>query len=160
MHRRLCMKAGELCVRDVVTARPEESVVEAARRMASLHVGDLIIVHERRNRLPEPIGIVTDRDLVVSVLARPERSPVTTTIREVMKTELVTANEDDDVESVVAKMRTHAIRRIPIIDAAGGLQGVLSIDDVLVWMRDQLELTTRLLERQGQGPRLGGAAAR
>ena len=146
------MRAGELCVRDVVTATAGESVVDAARRMADLHVGDLIVVDEPAHGLPHPIGIITDRDLVVRVLARPDRAPATTRIAEVMRRDIVLAAEGDDVESVVAKMRKHAIRRIPIIDDSGGLQGVLSVDDVLGWMREQLQSATELLERQGQGP--------
>jgi len=148
------MHAGELCVRDVVTAREDESVTEAARRMSQFHVGDLIVVAEQRHGLPRPIGIVTDRDLVVHVLARPDRDTATMTIADVMSRELVTVTEDDDVERVVAKMREHSIRRIPVIDRSGGLQGVLSIDDVLGWMRDQVQDATKLLERQGRGPQL------
>ncbi len=146
------MRAGELCVRDVVTATANEDVVAAARRMAELRVGDLIVVDEPPRGLPHPIGIITDRDLVVRVLARPERVPARTKIAEVMRRDIVLASENDDVESVVLKMRQHAIRRIPIIDTEGGLQGVLSVDDVLGWMREQLQNATTLLERQGGGP--------
>jgi len=122
--------------------------------MAELHVGDLIVVDEPTRGPPHPIGIVTDRDLVVRVLARPERVPATTTIAEVMRRDIVLAAEDDEVESVIAKMRAHTIRRVPIIDSTGGLQGVLSIDDLLGWMREQLQSATSLLERQGLGPQL------
>jgi len=140
------MRAGELCVRDVVTALEHESVTDAARRMSQLHVGDLIVVVERGGALPRPIGIVTDRDLVVRVLARPDHPAAT--ISDVMSRELVTATEDDDVEAVVARMREHSIRRIPVVDRDGGLQGIISVDDVLGWMRDQVHATTRLMERQ------------
>jgi CBS domain-containing protein len=147
------MKAGELCVRDVVTAESNETVRDAARRMADLGVGDLVVVITRGSGNPRPVGIVTDRDLVVQVLARPECDPATTLLRDLLRhVELVVASEDDDVEHVLAKMREHTIRRIPIIDTKGGLQGMLSIDDLLGWMRDQLADATRLLERQGQGP--------
>lgn len=148
------MRAGELCIRDVVTATAGETVVDAARRMEDLHVGDLIIVDEPARGLPHPIGIITDRDLVVRVLAHPECVPATTRLAAVMRRDIVLAKEDDDVESVVAKMRAHTIRRIPIVDASGGLQGVLSVDDVLGWMREQLLSATTLLERQGLGPQL------
>jgi CBS domain-containing protein len=151
------MRAGELCVRDVVTAYEAESVTDAARRMSQLHVGDLIVVAEQLHGLPRPIGIVTDRDLVVHVLARPDRDPATMTISDVMSRELVTVSEDDDIERVVVKMREHSIRRIPVIDRSGGLQGVLSIDDVLGWMRDQVQAATKLLEHQGRGPELAHA---
>jgi CBS domain-containing protein len=147
------MKAGELCVRDVVTATIDEPVIEAARRMASLHVGDVVVIRDEGG-VARPVGIVTDRDLVVKLLADRARDLRRTTIADVMRSELVVAFEDDDVETVVAKMRAHAIRRIPIVDARGGLQGVITIDDVIGWMRDQIETTTRALERQGHGLQL------
>jgi len=146
------MRAGEICVRDVVTALEHESVLAAAQRMAEYDVGDLIVVVEQLPALPRPIGIVTDRDLVVQVLARPDRLPANVTVGDVMRRQLVLALEDDDVEHVLAKMRERAIRRIPIVDVGGGLQGVLSIDDVLGWMRDQIQAATKTVERQGRGP--------
>jgi len=146
------MKAGELCIRNVATATAGETVVEAARRMAEFRTGDLIIVEHRPHEQPRPIGIITDRDLVVRVLACPERAPATTTIGQVMRPGLVTAGEDEDVERVVAAMRDHVIRRMPIIDHRGGLRGILSLDDVLRWMRDQIEAATRLLELHGEDP--------
>lgn len=146
------MRAGELCVRDVVTAELTDSVVDAARRMAALGVGDLIVVDHPRAGLPRPIGIVTDRDLVVKVLAHPERSPIATRIDEIMRRDLVTAKETEAVEDVVEKMRGNSIRRIPIVDVDGGLQGVLCLDDVLGWMRDQIQAATRLVEHQSEGP--------
>lgn len=154
------MRAGELCVRDVVTADENESVVEAAQRMAQLAVGDLIVVQDRPQGQPHPIGIVTDRDLVVRVLARPSVLPATMKVSDVMQRELVTATEDDDIEAIVDTMRAHAIRRVPIVDRLGGLQGVISLDDVIGWMRDQMQTAAKLLERQGQGPRLREQATR
>lgn len=148
------MKAGELCIRNVATATAGDTVVEAARRMAEFRTSDLIIVEDRPCDRPRPIGVVTDRDLVVRVLACPERSPATTTVGEVMRSSLVTACEDEEIERIVAAMRDRAIRRIPIVDRRGGLRGVLSLDDVLRWMREQLEAATRLLEVHGEAPRL------
>ena len=147
-----CMRAGELCVRSVVTAGEDEPIVEAARRMSELRVGDLIVVIEQPHALPRPVGIVTDRDLVLQVLARPERVPAETKVGDVMQREIVVAAEDDEVEAVVEKMRAHAIRRIPIVDRDGGLQGILSLDDVLGWMCDQLHAAAALVDRQSRGP--------
>lgn len=146
------MRAGELCIRVIATAERDESVVAAARRMMELRVGDVIVVSTSKEGLPRPIGILTDRDLVVRVLADPARVPTSTKIGDVMRTELVTANENDDVEHVVEMMRRHGIRRIPIVDARGGLQGVLALDDVIGWMRDQIQAATKVLERQAGGP--------
>jgi len=146
------MRAGELCVREVFTADPSETVVEAARRMSDNGVGDLIIVGTNGSALPRPLGIITDRDLVKRVLARPERIPAKTYVADVMCRKLFLATESDDVEHVLATMRTHAIRRIPIVDERGGLQGILSIDDVLGWMSEQIQALTKLLDHQGRGP--------
>jgi CBS domain-containing protein len=148
------MKAGALCIRNVVTVTAREMVVEAARRMAEFRTGDLIIVEPRASGRPRPIAILTDRDLVVRVLACPERSPATTMVGEVMRAGVVTACEDEDIERIVAAMRDHGIRRIPIIDRHGGLCGILSLDDVLGWMREQIEAATQLLEAHGEKPRL------
>ena len=152
MHFDQLMRAGELCIRDVVTALPDESVVDAAKRMAELGVGDLLVVDETGG-ITRPIGIITDRDLVVFVLARVERSSAQRIkISDVMRSELITATEDEDIESVLAKLRQHTIRRLPIVDERGGLQGIVSIDDVLEWMTEQMRAATALLERQGRRP--------
>jgi CBS domain-containing protein len=148
------MKAGELCIREVATATPGETVVVAAQRMAELRTGDLIVVERRNGELPRPLGIITDRDLVVRVLARADRVPATTTIADVMRSGLVTANEDEEVERILVRMRDHAIRRIPIVDHRGGLRGILSLDDILCWMREQIEVASRLLEHHGEDPQL------
>jgi CBS domain-containing protein len=148
MHHCRSMKAGELCVRDVVTAEPGDSAGEVAKRMADHNVGNVIVVVQRPAGLPRPIGIVTDRDLVVRLLAR--SLPASTPIVEVMQRDLVSAFDDDDVEHVVAKMRAHGIRRVPIIDRGGGLQGMLSLDDVLGWMRDELDAAASVTDRQGR----------
>jgi CBS domain-containing protein len=139
-------------VRDVVTARPDECVVDVARRMASLDVGDVIVVEERAGQLPRPVGVVTDRDLVVRVLAHADRLAATTKLADIMGRDVVTADESDDVETVLDKMRSHLIRRVPIVDCDGGLQGVLSIDDVIGLLRDDIMTAAKLLEGQGQGP--------
>lgn len=136
----------------VATAGADEDVVAAAQRMQELRVGDLIVVEEGADRLPRPIGIVTDRDLVVRVLADPSRIPAETKIGDVMRKDLVTAYDHEDVERVIEKMRRHGIRRIPIVDSRGGLQGVLALDDVIGWMRDQIQAATKVLERQAGGP--------
>ena len=139
-------------MRDVVTALPDESAVDAAQRMAALRVGDLVIVETFPGELARPIGIVTDRDLIVRVLAHPELVPRDTKLGDIMAPGIVTAAEDDDVESIVAKMQTHTVRRIPVVDLDGRLQGVVSIDDVIGWMRDEIQTATNVLERQGEGP--------
>ena len=132
------MKAGELCTRRTITADPDESVVEAARRMTKEDVGDLIVV-ENIGGKAHPIGIVTDRDLVTGALSIGNAEALSLQVRDVMESELLVAVEDELVESVLAKLKRRHVRRIPIVDHEGVLQGVLTIDDVLEWIREQID---------------------
>ncbi len=145
------MRAGELCVRDIVTARGDETAVDAARRMAQLDAGDVVVIDDTSG-VVRPIGIVTDRDLAIRVLAHPERDPARTRLADILERDLVLATEDDPVEDVVVRMQTHAIRRIPVVAANGSLQGVIALDDVIAWTRDQLISATSVFDRQGRGP--------
>lgn len=139
------MRAGELCTRQVVTARPDESVVVAARRMTEHEVGDVVVIDDAGG-VARPIGIVTDRDLVTRVLVRPD--PLAVVLRDLVDAPLVTADVDDDVDVVLARMRRHAVRRVPIVDATGALQGILTLDDLVGWVSEQLQDMATLLERQ------------
>jgi CBS domain-containing protein len=141
------MKAGELCSRVVVTALADESVVDAARRMAEHDVGALVVVEEAGGQV-RPIGVVTDRDLVTRALVRGE--PLASVVRDVMDAELVTAGVDDDVDEVLAKLRTHAVRRIPVVDRTGALQGILTLDDIVQWIGEELHEASDLIQRQAR----------
>lgn len=148
MHPVTSMRAGELCIRDVVTVQRDESVVDAARRMADLGIGDLVVVDESGDGIARPLGIVTDRDLVVHVLANTGHPPSSIKVADVMSAELVTAAEEDDIESVLSKLRHAGIRRIPVVDRRGYLQGIITLDDVVDWMAEQLAIVTSLIEHQ------------
>lgn len=130
------MKAGEICVRQVATIDPRASVVDVAKEMREQHVGDLIVV-DRDDGRAVPLGIITDRDVVLSVVAN-ERDPRGLAVSEVMAPELVTAMEHEELAEVLRRMRRHAVRRVPVVDAMGSLVGVLSIDDALAEMSDEL----------------------
>ncbi len=141
------MNAGELCTREVVVAERELSVIEAAERMASHHVGDLVIAEERGTELV-PIGIVTDRDLVRFALAHGLDVIRRTRVVDAMSGELVTARETDDVASVLKLMRGHGVRRMPIVNARGALVGILTADDVLEWLSEQMDDLVKLIARE------------
>lgn len=141
------MMTGELSIRRVITAEADESVVEAARRMAEENVGDLVVVEQISGKA-HPIGILTDRDLVTGALSRGTAAALELRVRDVMQPELVTAYDDEHVEVVLDKLRRHTIRRLPIIDRSGALQGILTLDDVVAWIRDQLDLAMAVVEHQ------------
>lgn len=141
------MRAGE-CGNStgVVVAQPETGIVEAAALMREYHVGTLVIV-EIDGDDARPVGIVTDRDLVVEVLA--SGAPTERfTVGDVMSTQIIVAGEDDDLFETLERMHHAGVRRVPLVNASGKLAGILSIDDVLEYFADVFAHVPRLVRRQ------------
>lgn len=130
------MFAGEYCNRNVSIIGRGDSIVKAAKLMREHHVGDLLVV-ESRNGERVPVGILTDRDIVVEVIAE-QADMDSVTIEDVMSYKLIVAHENDDLMSTIKRMRVNGIRRIPIVSQSGGLVGILSIDDILDVITEQL----------------------
>ena len=137
---------GRICNRDVVIVEKVASVTEAARRMRAHHVGDLIVVNQETQN-PLPVGIVTDRDLVIEVLAT-DVDLRTVTVGDVMSFDLTTAREDDDLSDTIKRMRARAVRRLPVVDARGVLVGIVSIDDLIELFAEQLGDLAQLIGRE------------
>jgi CBS domain-containing protein len=137
------MAIGEFCNRDVVIADEVTEVTEAARLMRQHHVGDLVVCERRAGR-NHPVGIVTDRDLVVEVMA--EDVPAgDVTVGDVMSREIRTALEGEDVWEVLQRMRDHGVRRMPVVDGDGALVGLVTLDDLLELCGEALLNMTRLI---------------
>ena len=130
------MKIGELCIRDTFIIQKDDNIVEAAKLMRVFNVGDLIVVttHKEGNT---PIGIVTDRDIVMGVV--PDNAdPQSVKVAEIMSKELVTGNEEDGIYESIERMRTHGIRRLPVINEEGYLAGILTVDDMLEFLGEEV----------------------
>lgn len=126
----LDMLIGEACNRNVVCASPDTTVAAAAKLMREHHVGDVIIV-DRSDAERMPIGIVTDRDLVVEVMAK-EVDPARVTVGELVSWgELVTLQETDTYADAIRVMHAKGVHRVPVIDHAGVLVGIVSFHDLL-----------------------------
>ena len=123
------MSVGSICSRNVATVGLKDSVQQAAVLMREEHVGDLIVVEHRGDR-PVPVGIITDRDIVVAVVAKGVALD-DVTVGDAMSADLLTVNEANGVEHAVREMRRVGVRRAPVVDSDGRLVGVLSIDDVI-----------------------------
>lgn len=121
------MKVGEVCRRCVVSIANTEGITEAAQLMRERHVG-FLIVHRLGDDLRRPVGVLTDRDLVVEVMAK-LIDPRTVTVDDLMTREPVVANETEDLADVLSAMRMAGIRRVPVVDLRGALSGVIAIDD-------------------------------
>jgi len=118
-----------LCNHNVATVARRDSIEAAAIKMRDSHVGDLIVTEMRGGRVV-PVGIVTDRDLVVEVLAESVAVDAVT-VEDIMTTDLLSVNEDNGLEFTVRKMCDKGVRRVPVVDDEGTLIGVLSLDDVI-----------------------------
>jgi predicted transcriptional regulator len=120
----------------VATVGADADITEAASRMREAHVGDLIVIEHRDGR-GVPIGIVTDRDIVVSVIAK-KVSPDEVKVGDVMTRNLLTVREDNGIEFALREMRRVGVRRAPVVGADHEVVGVLSIDDVVDHLAAQL----------------------
>jgi CBS domain-containing protein len=140
------MRIGEICTREVVYCGRDASVGEIARLMRNHHVGDLIVAENTPGGL-KPIGVITDRDLVVKVLA--EGLAVDALVAgDLMTRSVVTVADSADVHSAVERMRSEGIRRLPVVDGGGTLIGVLSADDVIDLLAEELTDLARIAPRQ------------
>jgi CBS domain-containing protein len=130
------MTVGQVCNRIVVFAYRDTPLPEAAKLMRENHIGSLVIADEAaRGRVP--VGILTDRDIAVAVVAQ-ALDPRTLTAGEVMTGEPVTANEQDDVLDTLQRMRRRGVRRLPVVAANGTLAGIVTLDDLLELVAEQL----------------------
>jgi CBS domain-containing protein len=128
-------------LRPVVVAALGESVAAAARRMRDHRVGCLVVTRGDR-----PIGILTDRDVMVRVVAE-GRDPSTTRLDEILTYDPLTLRDTDTVDSAARSMREHGIRRLPIVDAEGVVRGIVTADDLVVQLGRRLaELGEALAE--------------
>jgi CBS domain-containing protein len=123
------MKVSQFCKRYVVAISAGADIVEASRLMREEHVG-FLVVYATGDELRRPIGVVTDRDLVLQVMARGV-DPTSVTVGDVMTGRPLIASESDDLTDVLQAMRLAGIRRVPVVDARGSLQGIIALDDVL-----------------------------
>ena len=125
------MQVSEVCVLDVVVCSRRTTILEAARMMRQHHAGDLIVVDDADDERT-PAGIITDRDIVVEVLGK-DLNPATTPVGDIMVrlSHLVVARDTEDVGEAAERMRAHGVRRLPVIDRAGKLVGVVTLDDLL-----------------------------
>jgi CBS domain-containing protein len=139
------MRVGDYCRRGVVTINGDASITDAARTMRDHHVGFLVVLDQEKTQqeltymdvgnadlvgnIDRPVGVLTDRDIVVQVDAR-DVGPKTVAVSDVMTRQPVLAHEDDDLHDLMQGMHAAGVRRVPVVDAAGALTGIIAVDDV------------------------------
>lgn len=140
------MNAGDICTRIVVFANRGESVYRAAQLMRRFDVGNVVVVDDGNN-IRRPVGIVTDRDITVKVVAN-GLDPRQLDVGEVMMGDLVTIDENMTLEEIVETMETSGVRRLPVVNEDGGLEGILALDDIIDLLAEELGSVATLIQRQ------------
>jgi len=135
------MNVNLVCNHNVATVAASESVADAAALMREEHVGDLIVTEARANA-SVPVGILTDRDIVVGVVAKLV-DPNAVTVGDTMTRNPLTIREDASLEFSLREMRRYGVRRAPVVRANGDLVGVIAVDDAIQHLAQQL---TRIAE--------------
>ena len=142
------MNIAKLCRKNAVTIREEEDLGVAAKLMRERHIGYLIVVKAQvSDGSLVPVGVLTDRDIVVKVLA-PQVDPCTLRVGDVMTQKPVVAREADDLTDALRTMRKIGVRRLPVTDGRGQLVGVLSLDDILDALADDLKNVAGSIRRE------------
>lgn len=140
------MSVGEYCNRDVVVVEKAESVREVISLMHDHHVGDAVVV-ERNADVPVPVGMLTDRDIVMEILAK-DIELHSVAVGDVMSVDLITVEEDTKLLDALKLMRKKGIRRLPVVNQQGGLEGILTVDDILELLAEQLNDIAALISHE------------
>lgn len=140
------MPISEICNREVVIVQVGNSVLEAARLMRQHHVGNVVVV-EDRGGVRIPVGIITDRDLVVEIMAQ-DIAPSGITVGEIMASELASAKESIGVFDAIQYMRSKGVRRLPVVADNGGLVGIITLDDLLELLAEELLDLSKLVKHE------------
>ena len=147
------MTIGKVCNRDVVFVHKQASIPEAARLMREHHVGDLVVIKEKTGKRV-PVGIITDRDIVLEVIAEGVGMD-DVCVGDIMSDNLVTARESDGLLETIKLMRAKGIRRLPVVNDDNELVGILSVDDLIDLLSEQIVDLARLIAREQGREKVG-----
>jgi CBS domain-containing protein len=140
------MPIGDVCVRDVVVAGRGTTAREAAKLMSENHVGNVVVVEDIGGRRV-PVGIITDRDIVRNVVAEALDASLFT-LGDLMARDLVTVREDQGVFECMQQMRINGIRRMPVVELKGGLIGIISLDDLIQLLAEEMSELAKVIVRE------------
>lgn len=132
------MNVGSICTRRVITAHPRLDVQAAAELMRQEHVGFLVVVPEELHGPQPPLGVITDRDITIAVVAK-RADPAALRVGDVMSIQPVLVGESEPVDGAMRTMRRAGIRRAPVVNGRGEVIGVLSLDDLIEFVAREME---------------------
>jgi CBS domain-containing protein len=140
------MAIGDLCTRDVVYIGRNESAADAARLMREHHVGSLVVLDPARPG-GRPVGMVTDRDIVVGIVALGVDAG-TTPVEGLMRPGVACIGEDEGIGRALALMKAEGVRRLPVVDAGGALVGLVAADDLIELFAEEMSGLAGMLSRE------------
>jgi CBS domain-containing protein len=140
------MLVNDLCTRKTIVIRNDKSAQDAAKLMKQYNVGCLVVVKSLDDH-NLPIGIITDRDIVIKAMLS-EKDIQTITVSEIMSTPALTVAESTSVIDALMKMRYNSIRRVPVVNSKGQLAGILSLDDILDSISKELNEITQIFRKE------------
>jgi CBS domain-containing protein len=140
------MTISDLCKRVVVTIRRDATAEDAAQIMRASHIGNVVVVDAADTR--KPVGIITDRDIAVEIVAQ-GLAPAQTMVGAVMSAPVVSLREEDSIVEALDKMSARGVRRAPVLDRDGHLKGLVSVDDLVPLLARELAKIGALI-RHGQ----------
>lgn len=140
------MSVGEFCNREVIVVKQDESVREAVKLMRTHHIGDVVIV-AREGDASRPLGILTDRDVVLEILAE-DVDIDSVNVGDVMSYELATIDESASLMDAVKLMQSKGVRRLPVVNGQGHLVGILTVDDLVEIVSEELGDVARLISKE------------
>jgi len=140
------MTVGEICTRETVVAARNMMVPEAAQLMRQYHVGSIVVVEEN-GQGRKPVGIITDRDIVVAMVGKNVEAQ-NIEVGEIMSGELITVREQDSMLDALDVMRRQGVRRLPVVDSDGALVGLITLDDALEVVAEQLNDLAAVITRE------------
>jgi CBS domain-containing protein len=140
------MLVGEICNRAAIVIAADVDLVAAAQLMRTEHVGFLVVTADGSER-GAPVGVLTDRDIVIEVVAKGVDA-LQLTAEDAMTRDPLVIGVDARPEHALRQMRAFGVRRTPVVDATGRLVGVLSLDDVLDWLAGALADAAGIVRRE------------
>jgi len=141
------MLVRDIMRKEVMTAKPDATVKEAAAAMSRLHIGSLVVVAEEKI-----VGIVTERNVLTAIASG--KDPELTTVEEVMAKNVITIKPDEKIDTAVALMAEHKIKKLPVVDG-GKLVGIITASDIIVVEPKLIESIANLLSIKLPGYRGG-----
>lgn len=140
------MRVQDICTHHVAHIVATESLIEAAVMMRERHVGNVVVV-ETMDGKRRPIGILTDRDIIVAVVAA-GLTPESLLVSDVMSKPVYCCGGTQSVFDAIAIMHDQGIRRLPVLDENGSLLGIIAADDIWIALSNQLKILGEITVRE------------